>query len=175
MDDLEKPKTGHLVLKPKEIVPMDPRSMPGDGSAISVQLIHQQNRLAEERSKKRVKKGLFLPSPEPKLPAGFKAPEITPMDAPAAPGDPSIVSVPEMLLENRIAEERSGWGRIRHWRRRKSRRTRDFILLVGGTDLLVIILMRAMPGVVTMVYGLSALVLVTVCFGWIMFFVVDDY
>ncbi len=97
------------------------------------------------------------------------------MDSPAPQGDPSIVSVPEMLLENRIAEERSGWGRIRAWRRRKSRRLRDFLIIVGGTDLLVFALMRALPGVVSAIYGLSAIVLVTACFSWIMFFVVDDY
>ena len=80
-----------------------------------------------------------------------------------------------MLLENRMAEEKSGWGRIRSWRRRKSRRLRDFLILVGGTDLLVFALMKALPGVVSAVYGLSAIVLVTACFSWIMFFVVDDY
>ena len=172
MDD-EKPKTSHLVLKPKEIVPTDTRAMPGDGTAISVQLIHQQNRLAEEHSKKRERKGLMLPGPA--VPPGFKAPEFTPTNRPAGPGDPPAVSVPEMLLENRIAAERSGWGRIRRWGRRKSRRTRDFILIVGGTDLLVIALMRAMPGVVTMVYGVSALVVVTVSLCWVMFVVMDDY
>jgi len=174
MED-EKPKTSHLVLKPKEIVPTDTRALPGDGTAISVQLIHQENRLAEEKSRKRTRKGLFLPAPGPKVPAGFKVPDITPMDRAVGPGDPEAVSVPEMLLENRVAEERSGWGRIRRWGRRKSRRNRDFVLIVGGTDLLVIALMRAMPGVVTMVYGVSALVLVTVSLAWVMFVVMDDY
>ena len=52
MDD-EKPDTRHLVLKPKEVVPTDPPSRPGDGTAISVQLIHRQNRLAEEKRSRR--------------------------------------------------------------------------------------------------------------------------
>ena len=114
----EKPSTKHLVLKPKEIIPTDRLSRTGDGTAISVQLIHEQNR---------------------------------------------------------IAEERSGWGRIKRWSKRKSRRGRDFIILVGGFDLGIVLLMRLMPSGVTLIYGTAAITLVTSMFGWILFFVMDDY
>ena len=40
----------HLALKPKEIVPTDSRALPGDGTAISVRLIHKQNQVAEEKA-----------------------------------------------------------------------------------------------------------------------------
>lgn len=176
MDD-EKPKTRHLVLKPKEIVPTDQKSVPGDGTAISVQLMHRENQLADERAARGRKGGLFRapPKAEPALPAAFKRREITPLDPPAAQGEDGVISVPEILLENRIAEEKSGWGRIRRWGRRKSRRTRDFIILVGGLDAGIIALMRTMPGVVSLVYGLAALTLITSMCGWILFFVMDDY
>jgi hypothetical protein len=175
--DEEKPNTSHLVLKPKEIVPTDKRSVPGDGTAISVQLMHRENQLADEKAARR-KKGAFLrpvARNEPAPPPGFKRKEITPLDPPSSPDDGSAISVPEILRENRIADERSGWGRIRRFGRRKSRRTRDFLVFVGGTDLVIVILMRTLPSFVSLVYGVAALTLVTTMFGWIMFFVMDDY
>ena len=176
MDD-EKPDTRHLVLKPKEIILTDPRSLPGDGNAISAQLIHSQNKVAEERAAWRKNKGIDPPAPraDPVLAPAFKVKEITPLDTPAPPGDESAINVSDILLENRIAEERSGWGRVRRWTKRKSRRTRDFIIFVGGTDLVIILVMRTMPNFITMVYGIAAMTLVTAMFAWIQFFVMDDY
>ncbi len=176
MDD-EKPDTRHLVLKPKEIVLTDTPARPGDGTAISAQLIHRQNLAAEERAEFRRKSGIPFPTPkaEPELPAAFKAKELDPVNSPVRLGDEEAINVPEILLQNRIAEERSGWGRIRHWRRRKSRRTRDFIIFVGGLDLAIVFAMTKLPDVITLVYGISAITLVTSVFGWLMFFVMDDY
>ncbi len=176
MED-EKPKTSHLVLKPKEIVPTDLPTRAGDGNAISAQLIHGQNKAAEERAAWRKKEGIAMPAPvaDPVLSPAFRPKEIAPLDPPSAPGDEEVISVPGILLENRLAEERSGWGRIKRWRRRKSRRTRDFVILVGGTDLAIIVLMKTMPGAITLIYGVAAITLVTSMFGWILFFVMDDY
>jgi hypothetical protein len=178
--EFEKPDTSHLKLKPKEITPTEGRALPGDGSAISVQLIHRQNQIAEEKAAKRGKKGL-PPEQAPvlalsaALPPVFKPKEIARLDPPAAPGDENAVSVHEILLENRIAEERSGWGRIKRWRKRKSRRLRDFLVLVGGFDLAIAFMMKSMPGYITAVYGVAGITLVTSMVGWIMFVVMDDY
>jgi hypothetical protein len=178
--EFEKPDTSHLKLKPKEIVPTEERALPGDGSALSVQLIHRQNQIAEEKAARRRKKGLppeppSLPAPGQALSPVFKPKEITPLDPPAASDDEDVISVPGILLENRVAEERSGWGRIKNWRKRKSRRLRDFVILVGGVDLAIAIIMKTMPGTVTMVYGIAGITLVTTMSGWIMFVVMDDY
>ncbi|HEY4989136.1 MAG TPA: hypothetical protein VII09_04975 [Opitutaceae bacterium] len=178
MDD-EKPDTRHLVLKPKEIELTDALSRPGDGTALSVQLIHQQNRLAEEKALRRKRPTLGEADAKPAvaraLPPVFKPKVLNPLDPPVRPGDEEAITVPDILLENRIAEDRSGWGRLKRRKRRKSRRNRDFVLLVGGLDLTIAILMKVMASAVTMVYGLSAIALITSTFAWIMFVVNDDY
>jgi hypothetical protein len=150
MDD-EKPSTKHLVLKPKEVLPMDTVARPGDGKAISVQLIHKQNELAEQK-------------------------DIVPMDPPSHPGDEEAIKVPDILLQNRIAEMESGWGRIQHGRQRLiSRRTRDFLLLVGLADLAIVCFMKRYMNAVSMVYGLSAVTLLSTTVAWVMFVVMDEY
>jgi hypothetical protein len=49
MPDDDKPSGRKLVLKPREVTRTDPSARPGDGTEISVALIHRQNRIAEER------------------------------------------------------------------------------------------------------------------------------
>jgi hypothetical protein len=177
--EFEKPETKHLVLKAKVIVPTDKPTVPGEDSAISAQSIHAQNELADKLRKKA--KGRKQPSlapptkPEPTLSPVFKPTEITALNAPVRPGDEEAINVADILLQNRIAEEKSGWGRLKFWRRRKSKRTRDFLLIVGGIDLSIALLVKVMPSGVTLVYGLSAITLATTTLGWIMFFVMDDY
>lgn len=177
MDD-EKPSTKHLVLKPKEIVPTDKLARPGDGTAISVQLIHEQNRVAEE--KWAIRRKTQAPFPTPALPEAalhpaFKHREIDTVNPMARPDDEEAIHVSEILLENRIAEERSGWGRIKFWKRRKSRRTRDFILMVGSVDLAIAAVAYMQHDPITLVYGIAGVTLITSTAAWIMFFVMDDY
>ena len=177
MED-EKPSTKHLVLKPKEITPIDKLSRPGDGTTISVQLIHEQNRIAEEKWAIRNKTGAPFPlpaEPEPALHPAFKPKEIETVNPMAHPDDEEAIHVSEILLENRIAEERSGWGRIKFWRRRKSKRTRDFLVGVGAVDLAIGVMVFMQHDPVTLIYGISGITLVTSTTAWIMFFVMDDY
>jgi hypothetical protein len=177
MDD-EKPDTRHLALKPKVIELTEERSRPGDGTAISVQLIHKQNALAQEKAAKEKRRGRSAPSPPAAEPAPapvFKPREIVPTDLPAKPGDEESISVPDILLENQIAEHQSGWWRVKGRKRRKSRRNRDFLLLVGGLDLAIAVLMRVMSNTVSTIYGVAGITLITSTFAWIMFVVNDDY
>src|ERR1700690_4247031 len=102
--EFEKPDTSHLVLKPKEIVPTDSRALPGDGTAISVRLIHKQNQVAEEKAFKKRRSGSRTPAPgTPPVPPppGFKAIEIERVNPTAHPGNEAAINVPEMLQENR--------------------------------------------------------------------------
>jgi hypothetical protein len=177
MED-EKPETRHLVLKPKEIIPMDKVSRPGDGTTISVQLIHRENVLAEEKSSRRKpheRAALAGRSESTAPPPVFKPKDVTPMDPPSRPGDEEAIHVTDILLENRLAEEESGWGRIKRWSGRKSKRNRDFILLVGGLDLAIAVYIKVMSNTVSTIYGIAGITLVTSTFGWIMFVVNDDY
>jgi hypothetical protein len=176
--EFEKPETKHLVLKPKVIAPTDTTVPQGDPSRISVQNIHAQN-LQAEKNKAKGKKAkappqLALPE-KPSIPAGFKHRDIEVLNEKADPDDIDAVNVPEILLENRMAEEKSGWGQIRRWGRRRSKRGRDFLIVVGTTDLVIALGMKTMPSPMMVVYGLSAITLVTVCVGWIMFVVMDPY
>lgn len=179
MDD-EKPDTSRLVLKPKEIELTEERSRPGDGTAISVQLIHRQNALAEERAAREKCRGREAPLPAGDarasvLPPVFKPREIVPTDPPAKTGADEEIAVPEMLLENRIAEHRSGWWRVKDRKKRRSRRNRDFILIVGGLDLAIAVLMKTMSNTVSTIFGIAGITLITSTFAWIMFVVNDDY
>jgi hypothetical protein len=177
MDD-EKPDTRHLVLKPKVIELTEERSRPGDGTAVSVQLIHRQNALAEEKAAKEKRRGRSQPpeaEPAQALSPVFKPREIVPTDPPAMPGDEASISVPDILLENQIAEHQSGWWRVKGRKRRKSRRNRDFLLLVGGLDLAIAVLMRVMSNTMSTIYGIAGITLITSTFAWIMFVVNDDY
>jgi len=176
MED-EIPSTKHLALKPKEIEPIDKISRPGDGQALSVELIHLQNRLAEEKAARRKKKGGAFPVPHagPALPPVFKPKEIVPVNQPARPGDEEAIRVEKILLENRIAEEEFDGKRFKNRKRRKSRRNRDFILWVGSFDLAVLGAAVLMRGDEALIMGVSIITLVTVMVAWVMFFVMDDY
>jgi hypothetical protein len=177
--EFEKPKTDHLVLKPKVVDPTDKPAGAGDGSRISVQKIHAENVLAEALRKKGKRGNLKAPTGDtygqPPLPKGFKLNEFEVFNDVARPQDEDAVSVDEILLENRVAEDRSGWGRILDWRRRKSRRGRDLIIVVGTFDLTVALFIKFSPGATSVIYGVAAITLFTSMVSWIMLFVVDPY
>jgi hypothetical protein len=178
MEEFEKPDTSHLVLKPKEIVPTDRRALPGDGTAISVQLIHGQNRIAEEKASEGKRRGRPAAPAKPAAappPPGFKAAEIERVNPAVRPDDEEAISVPEILKENKIAEVESGLADVKPPQRRKSRRNRDFILLVGTIDTAIIIYMRVMQDTVAFVYGIAGITLVTSMSAWIMYVVNEDY
>jgi hypothetical protein len=176
--EFEKPETKHLVLKPKVIVPTDTTVPQGDATRISVQKIHAEN-VRAEKDNAAGRRGSDPAPPalpeRPSVPPGFRHREIEVLNEVADPDDIDAVSIPEILLENRIAEEESGWGQIRRWGRRRSRRARDFLIVVGTTDVVIGLLMKTMPSPMMVIYGLSAMTLVTVCVGWVMFFIMDPY
>jgi hypothetical protein len=105
----------------------------------------------------------------------FRPKDIVPTDPPAKPGDEEAVSVPGILLENQVAEHRSGWWRVKGGKKRVSRRNRDFILIVGGLDLAIAVGIKVMSNTVSTIYGIAGITLITSTFAWIMFVVNDDY
>jgi hypothetical protein len=174
--DEEKPATKHLVLKPKQIIPIDKVARSGDGTAISVQLIHEQNRLAEERAQRRMQQEAPLAessAPAPSVPRAQASPARV---SPALSTDAEAIRVADILLENRRADEQSGWKSVHPGRRRFSRRTRDFLLLVGSVDVAVLAFtLHGNREPITFVYGISAVAVLSSSAAWVMFFVMDDY
>jgi hypothetical protein len=177
MDEFEKPKTDHLVLKPRVVDPTDKPAGPGDSSRISVQGIHAENVLADKQRAKGERGNISpsVPPVETQVPKGFKLAEYEVFNDVARPHDEDAVSVDEILLENRIAEDRSGWGRIVDWRHRKSHRGRDFLIVVGSVDLSIALIMKMESNVMTAIYGIAGITMFTTTVAWVMFMVMDPY
>jgi len=180
MPDDETPPSRRLVLKPKEITPTEAAARPGDGTAISVQLMIKQNEIAAERSSlgkrddppRSPPDGAGAPGGSPLL-----APkQITPTDPRSCPGDGTAISARLILHGNLIAAKKLGPEVIALPQRRMSRRTRDFILLVAMAGGLVTALMLQLPRTLgTLIMGFVIVLYAAVLLAWIMFGVMDDY
>jgi hypothetical protein len=176
MDD-EKPPVRRLALKQREIDPVDKISRPGDGMAISVRLIHLENKLAAERPA-----GTRAADPGQPAQDGdggspvFKRKDITPIDPPSPAGDESAISVSGILRENRAALDDSAPELVAMPHRRKSRRHRDFIVLLScalsSVAALAAVFRHDMQIVSLCLFGI---VFVTVMLAWIMYGVMDRY
>jgi hypothetical protein len=181
MPDDENPPLRRFVLKPKEVAHTDPPARPGDGTAISVQLMHRQNEIAAQRGSLGKSDDSSLSPPdlgtgEPPVSPLLMAREITPTEAPSRPGDGTAISVDLIHEQNRIADEKRGPEIVAMPARRRSRRTRDFIMLMAaasGVDLIFMLMLPRTIGTLTM--GLVGLAFVAAMLGWIMFGVMDDY
>ncbi len=180
MPDDDIPSVRKLVLKPREVTRTDAVARPGDGTEISVPLIHRQNRIAEQRLSLRRRDD----GPRPPLGAGdaprdsppFAPKEIAPTEEAARPGDGTAISVTLIHRQNRIAEERRGPELVALPRRRMSRRTRDYLFLVTLAGLVVALFALQLPrtpGVLLMGFFLVAYA--AGLLAWVMFGVMDDY
>jgi hypothetical protein len=180
MPDDETPPVRRFVLKPKEITLTETAARPGDGTAISVQLMIKQNEIAAGRS------SLGRPDDSPQslpdqmgalLGSPLLAPkEITPTDPRSCPGDGTAIDARLILHENLIAAGKLGPEIVALPRKRMSRRTRDFILLVVMASLLVTLIAMQLPGTKgTVIMGIVLIAYVALLLAWIMFGVMDDY
>lgn len=179
MDDPPPPKP-RLVLKAREVEPVDTVARAGDGTAISVKLMHKVNQLAEQRPP-----GSLMgdPSAPPSVddglegdPSVFRQKEITPTDPPAAAGDEEAISVSGMLQRNHAAAIDSGPELIAMPVRRRSRRHRDFMVLIVGALLSVGVLGIVFRDDKQMVaLALFGIVFLTVILTWVMYGIMDRY
>jgi hypothetical protein len=80
-----------------------------------------------------------------------------------------------MLDQNRRAEIGTGADHVPARKRRVSRRTKDFLFLVGVVDLAAMAMFRMMPGLITMAYMLGAIVFFDVVLAVMLFGMMDDY
>jgi uncharacterized integral membrane protein len=80
-----------------------------------------------------------------------------------------------MLQQNRVVEQQSGLNEVRI-KETKSRRKRDFwSLLVGGNLLIVALVVFTGFNVVSVIFGLAGIIIISLGLTWIMWFVMDDY
>jgi hypothetical protein len=180
MPDDETPPVRKLVLKAKDITPTDSAARVGDGTAISVRLMHKVNELAEGGSGLRgtANPELGAPAAPPGTasPSPFARKDIDLTDAPAQAADGTAISASLILKQNRMAEERHAPELIAMPPRRRSKRARDFILMEALALLLVAALVLALPTTAgSFIFGLFLFVFVSATLAWIIFGVMDDY
>lgn len=80
-----------------------------------------------------------------------------------------------ILQQNRAVEQRLGLGEV-EIRKKKSRRKRDFwLLLIGGNLLVAGLVAVGRFNLISLIFGLAGMVVLSVGLTWIMWFVMDDY
>jgi hypothetical protein len=176
----DQPQKRRLSLKPKDVEPVDKVARPGDGTAISVKLIHRENQLAADRPPGSWQGDLMTPPTEEgdieAGPSPFKPKEITPMDLPSGRSGEDAISVPKMLHRNQAAAAASAPELIAMPVRRRSRRHRDFMVLLGCAAIsfgALALIFRQDRQMVAL--GLFGIVFATVILAWIMYGVMDRY
>lgn len=179
MDD-PPPLKPRLALKAREVDPVDTVARTGDGTEISVKLMHKVNQLAEQRPP-----GSLMGDPAAPPPAAdglegdpsvFRQKEITLTDPPYAVDDEEAISVSGMLHRNHAAAIDSGPKLIAMPVRRRSKRSRDFIVLLSGALLSVGVLGVFFRDDKQMVaLALFGIVFLTVILTWVMYGIMDRY
>jgi hypothetical protein len=168
--DEEKPPVRRLVLKPKDVVPTEVPARPGDGTAISVDLIHRQNQIAAARGK--------LPASPENDPFAEASDLFRPKTAasPASQGEEPEVSVEGMLLRNAAAVKETEPELIAMPAPRKSRRRRDFALVLAcGATSAAALAVVFRHDLEMLGLGMFIIVFSTAICAWIMYGVMDRY
>jgi hypothetical protein len=177
MED-EKPPVRRLTLKPKEVIPTDQVARPGDGTAISVQLMHRENKLADDK-----REGVE-PDSEAPYPGAAPSPAAVPFQPAPADAEPGETPQPpadepmevgDMLRANQMAANEAE-GLIAMPPPRRSRRRQDFMVLLGlaaGATAVLMVVFRQDEQV--MALGMFAIVFLTVILAWVMFGIMDKY
>jgi hypothetical protein len=180
MPDDEDPPVRRFALKPKEIARTDPASRPGDGTELSVRLMHRMNEIAAERSSlpKRDDSAQSL-AEVPAAPG--ESPVLLPRevdltDPRAVPGDGTAISVDLIHRQNRIAAGKRGPEIVAMPPKRRSKRTRDYFMLLAIADVPFAILLAAGPRTAgTIALSSFVIVFASSVLTWVMFGVMDDY
>jgi hypothetical protein len=178
MDD-EDPPVRRFKLKTREVEPVDKVARPGDGTAISVRLIHLQNNLAAEQPAQ------LAGSADRQAPTSgategpssiFKQKEFVRVDPPAAAGDENAISVEQILLKNRAAAHERESELIAMPARRRSRRHRDFLVVVSVAAIsagIVAVVFRESMEIVGL--ALLGIVFLTAILAWVIYGIMDRY
>jgi hypothetical protein len=179
MDDTE-PKISRFKLKPREVESSEPLSRPGDGTEISVALIHRQNQLAAERHAAEVPQETSVDGTEEEVRSGAVDPFL-PKDAGleeerAESSEGLAISIKEFLKENREAVRKYSPELIILRARGIPRQHRDFAIVVGIAALVlgpIAFAFRDDSRIVDLT--IMCLVFVAALFAWIIYGIMDRY
>jgi hypothetical protein len=166
------PPTRRLVLKPRGAIPPEPA-----GAAASP--VRRQDPPAQESAEEIRWDGLPAPrqgAPEGAVPAGFMEKEIVPTDPPPRAGDESAISIQRMLHQNKQAADRTTPELIAMPRRMRSRRHRDFMLVLGPAllaSVAAVEVFKKTPEVACLVIFGIAFAAATL--GWLIYGMMDRY
>ena len=98
------------------------------------------------------------------------------VQAGALPAQVDPNDVQSMLLQNRAIARHHGGDEVEIKVRKMSRRKRDFwLLLILGNMLVAALVALGSLNPMSVIFGLSAMVLLSVGLTWIMWFVMSDY
>lgn len=179
MDD-DGPKIRRLKLKPKEIVPTDQVARPGDGTAISVALIHRENQLAAERlASAKPGSSANAPAKEDEFSGAsdlFRPKPAEGKEERAKSDEALAISVHEFLKENSETESKFKTALVRMSAPGIPRRHRDFAVVVGIAVLffgIVALVFREDSRIVSL--ALTCIGFVAAIFAWIIYGIMDRY
>lgn len=84
--------------------------------------------------------------------------------------------VHSILRTNQSREAAQGLYDVKAGQRRPSRRLRDYLLLmIGGNGAIALLVVMVGPNILTVMFGLSGMTLLSVSASWIMWVLLRDY
>jgi hypothetical protein len=116
------------------------------------------------------------PTDPPRKHYGLKPREFDRLNAAGkAPEKSTEHDVFAMLQQNRAVEKQLGKDEI-EIKEIKSRRKRDYwLILIGGNLLIIGMVAVTRFNPISLMYGFSGIVILTLSLTWVMWFVMDDY
>jgi hypothetical protein len=106
---------------------------------------------------------------------GMKPREFERLNPPGPAGKGAEHDVFAILQQNRSVEQRKGLGEV-EIRETRSRRKRDYwLVLIGGNLLIVGLVALGRFNLISVLFGLAGVVILSLTITWIMWFVMDDY
>ena len=119
-----------------------------------------------------------LPSDDdpPPVKHTFTAARFEAVNPPSTAPTPAPTDVYQVLQDNLARENAAGLNAVKLQPRRRSRRKRDFWLVMIGGNLAIMASVGATNiNVMTVIYGFASVILLSSGLTWIMWFVMDDY
>jgi hypothetical protein len=179
MDD-DVPKIHRYRLKPKEIIPTDQVARTGDGTAISVPLIHKENQLAAERPlPESAEEPANVPAEEDEFTGAsdlFRPRVQVGEEERAKTAEELEISVHEFLKENSAAESKFRKALVMMSAPGIPRRHRDFgvvaVLLALAFGVFALVF-REDPRIVSL--GLWCVIFLAGVFAYIIYGIMDKY